>query len=450
MKIIYILSFLTVIMLASCSLLNSPPAKPGAPVIISGDSQVFVYWQPVAKADSYEVWYGTENNTEAAVKYGDDVEASNTFITGLVNGTGYYVWIKAKNTAGSSIFSDPGSGTPSAGASTSRVYVSGTGFYVNGSPIWMNGCNTPWDNWNDFGGVYDHSFWETHYGDLHDNKVNASRVWITCSGEVGIDIDAAGHVSGATAAHWNDLDDFFAIAQNNGIYIMATLISFDHFKNSYSTCQRWRNWLNSDTNIDSYIDNYLVPFVERYGGFTSLWSIDLVNEPDWATTSEGGTLSWDRFQTYWAKAAKAIHDNSQVLVTVGMGVIKYNSDTCAGAIGNKISDTALRAKLDDDAVYIDFYSPHYYPWMDSSWSIPMYVTPATYGLGTAKPAVIGECPVAGSTDHTLTQDYENAYTNNWRGVMPWTSNSVDAFGGIENLAPATNAFWTNHPDLVFP
>ncbi len=330
-----------------------------------------------------------------------------------------------------------------------RIYIQNGQFYVCGQRIWMCGANTPWDNWNDFGGSYDSAWWDSHYAQFNAYGLNSSRVWITCSGEVGINIDSTGYVSGATAKHWQDLDSFFQIAYNRGVYIKATLISFDHFKDSYSTYQRWRNWINSDANIDSYINNYLIPFLQRYGNNPALWCIDLTNEPDWATTDEGGVISWTRFQTFWAKAAVAIHANSEVLVTVGIGVIKYNSNTVGGAMGNKVSDAALQARVADSRARLDFYSPHWYSWMDPYWTILMYGTPASFGISD-KPCVVGECSAMGSTGHTLTQDYEAAFSNGWQGMMPWTSNGVDSNGGWSQVSPASNSFKNNHYSLVLP
>jgi hypothetical protein len=317
----------------------------------------------------------------------------------------------------------------------------------------MNGANTPWNNWNDFGGSYNATWWSDHFQQLHDAGVNSVRVWITCSGEVGINISDAGVVSGATDKHWTDLDSFFQIAQQKQIYIMATLISFDHFKNTYSTYNKWRNWINSDSNIDSYMTNYLIPFVNRYESNPYLWSIDLANEPDWIyENAEVGQIQWPRLQSYFARASRAIHENSPVLVTVGMGMPKYNSACANGCQGNMISDSALKAVVNDPDVYIDFYSSHYYPWQDPYFGgIPFSKSPAAYyGADPGKPSMIGETPGTGSTGSTLTQDYENAYLNGWQGVMPWTSNGVDGNGGFAQLSPATSAFRTNHPSLVFP
>ena len=141
-----------------------------------------------------------------------------------------------------------------------RISIDGNTFRVYGKEIFINGVNTPWDNWNDFGGNYDHNFWNAEFQKIRQAGGNASRIWITCNGDVGINISVAGLVTGATTAHWEDLDDMFALAQQHKVYIMATLISFDHTKNTYVKYQRWRNMLADTANVSSYVNSYVTPF----------------------------------------------------------------------------------------------------------------------------------------------------------------------------------------------
>ena len=330
------------------------------------------------------------------------------------------------------------------GASDARIRVSGHELNVCGRPIFMNGANTPWDRWDDFGGNYDATFWSEHYAELHDAGVNSSRVWITCSGTVGIDIAADGTVLGATPEHWEHLDSFFAIAQERQIYVMATLMSFDHFEDGAAS--RWRAWLASDAAIDSYVENYLIPFLERYGQSPYLWSIDLINEPDWVY--ERWDISFERLRAYFARGARAIHENSDVLVTVGMGSPKYNA-RCPGC-QQAISDAQLREAVNDPAVYLDFYSPHYYEWVGELWGNTLYDSPAGTSFPLDKPAMIGEFPARGTLGHTLTEDIEAAFSYGWQGTMPWTSNGVDENGGFAEVSVAASAFRNARPSLVFP
>jgi len=89
-----------------------PPDPQTMPVVIAGNGYLSVSWQAVIDADFYEVWAGTTNNTQSATKRGEDVSELSAIITGLNNGTSYYVWIKAKNNIGISGFSPFANGKP--------------------------------------------------------------------------------------------------------------------------------------------------------------------------------------------------------------------------------------------------------------------------------------------------------------------------------------------------
>ncbi len=330
-----------------------------------------------------------------------------------------------------------------------RITVVNGRFMVNGHRIWINGANTPWHHWNDFGGAFDEHWWDAQFAALRQNGINATRVWITCNGEVGILIDPRGAVSGATAAHWRDLDRLFQLAAKHRLYLMATLMSFDHFKDNHPNYPRWRKWIAQDGNIDSYVDHYLIPFLHRYGRSPWLWAIDLMNEPDWVYENrEDGRIPWERLQSYFARAARAIHEHSPVLVTVGLAMPKYNSDTGKNCLGNMVSDRALQALVPRPAARVDFYTTHYYDWNGKIWGHAVYLTPGAYHLPTDKPSLLGEMPAVGTAGHTITADYENALKNGWLGAMAWTSNGVDEFGSLTELGPATRAMRERHPALV--
>jgi hypothetical protein len=93
---------------------DTAPAAPAVPTVTAADSQLTVSWTAVSGATAYEVYYHTADNSGAAQKHGEDVTELSATITGLTNGTTYYVWIKAKNSAGTSAFSPSASGTPQA------------------------------------------------------------------------------------------------------------------------------------------------------------------------------------------------------------------------------------------------------------------------------------------------------------------------------------------------
>ncbi len=332
---------------------------------------------------------------------------------------------------------------------TARVTVDGTSFLVDGKELWINGVNTPWDKWNDFGSMYfNQLFWEDHFAKLEAAGVNASRIWINCNGMVGVLLNSDGSFKEVTAKHWKDLDTLFSIAKKHHIYIMATLLSFDHFKDSNSDYQNWRAMITSSNNIDSFVEGYVIPFVQRYDSCDYLWSVDLVNEPDWIyENKECGQIDWSDISNYFARATAGIHKNSDVLVTVGLGIIKYNSDKYEG---NMVSDEYLQSLTGDKYSYVDFYSTHYYYWQKQWFGFPFDTSPDSFGLDGTKPALIGETASLDESGRTITDRYESAYNNGWKGVMAWTSNGVDACGKFEDVEPAVTQMQELIPDLIHP
>lgn len=90
------------------------PVAPGAPIVTGSDSQLSLAWTAVDGATAYEVWYSETDNSTSATEFTGDADSTDLscVITGLENGTEYYIWLKAKSTAGTSGFGEVASGTP--------------------------------------------------------------------------------------------------------------------------------------------------------------------------------------------------------------------------------------------------------------------------------------------------------------------------------------------------
>jgi uncharacterized delta-60 repeat protein len=94
---------------------KSVPEAPSTPVLVAADKQITASWNAVSSAVVYEVWYGSTNSSVSSVKFAEPNDSDTTCVlTGLTNGIEYYIWIKAKNSAGTSSFSSSSSATPSA------------------------------------------------------------------------------------------------------------------------------------------------------------------------------------------------------------------------------------------------------------------------------------------------------------------------------------------------
>jgi hypothetical protein len=83
---------------------TSRPAAPLKPTLVSGDARITASWSMVKQAKSYILYYSTTNNITDANQYPDEIDrAVGTLsgrISGLINNSTYYVWVRAKNDAG--------------------------------------------------------------------------------------------------------------------------------------------------------------------------------------------------------------------------------------------------------------------------------------------------------------------------------------------------------------
>lgn len=332
---------------------------------------------------------------------------------------------------------------------SAKVTIADGHFQVGGKPIWFCGTNTPWDNWDDFGGNFDASFWDEHFAALHDAGINSSRVWILCSGDRGIQFDENGSVTGMTDQFWNDVDQLMSIAAKHKIYIMATMMSFDCCKDGNRNNKKFRAMVQDEALMDSYVQNYIIPFAKRYDSNDYLYSIDLCNEPDWIhENKECGKIDWKPLVTFFGKCAQGIHQNSDILVTTGIGYIPNNSDTRGT---NVMSDQLLEYYAGADS-YMDFYSVHFYDWMIEWHGVPFNVSPEEYGLLTSKPNVLGEVSAKGSEAEgvDLVQAAQLVYDNGWDGIYPWTSTGTDTNGGFEEVTAYSKNMLSQIEDLIFP
>ncbi len=333
------------------------------------------------------------------------------------------------------------------------ITLKGNQFFVDSvHRIWLNGVNTPWNHWNDFGGNFDRDWWNNHFQTLKSHGINCSRIWFSCDGKGAVNTDSSG-VTGVSGTFFKDCDSLFAIAARNGIYIVATMMSFDHCKDRNANYLNWRRVITEKEASQTFIDNYLLPFANRYKSVPWLFAIDLCNEPEWISeNAEDGKLPVVDLQRFFGMCAAAVHKNSRIPVTIGSACIKWNSDI-PGCVGNYWKNSALQSAWTDPEAFLDFYCIHYYSWVHRWFSSPFEKSPADYGIND-RPVIIEESPARDEglkeIPVTLVQAYEAALKNGYQGNLPWTSNGVDRNGNINTLGRATLEFSNNHPDLVHP
>ena len=92
----------------------SVPGKVGLPSVTAGNGSLTVSWSPPADGGSviagYEIWYRPSVSSGSYTQL--RTAAASITISGLTNGTGYTVFVRAQNAEGSGEWSDATSGTP--------------------------------------------------------------------------------------------------------------------------------------------------------------------------------------------------------------------------------------------------------------------------------------------------------------------------------------------------
>jgi hypothetical protein len=175
--------------------------------------------------------------------------------------------------------------------------------------------------------------------------------------------------------------------------------------------------------------------------------------------ADNGQIEWERLQYFVARVAAAVHENSEVLVTLGSAAVKWNSN-CSGCEGNFWSDGNLQEQIDSPGAFLDFYSPHFYGWV-VRWfgNFALDRSPESYGIGD-RPCMVGENPATGVFEQNssgvdmlavpMEEAFLKAYEMGWKGLMVWTSNGVDNLGTLEDCEDGLLNFFQEFPELVNP
>lgn len=352
-------------------------------------------------------------------------------------------------------------------SSSPTVTISGNKFYAYGKQIFFNGINTAWQWNNDYrldflGRNYNHQWWQEEFSRYEQNNINLARIWVHGGGNTSPSLNGDGLVTGATSQFWTDMDKLVALSRERQIYIMPTFWSFDMVINNYNAI-RWsqfRQIINDENKTKWYCEYFLVPFVKRYNDEPYVMGYDICNEIEhmWRDAS-CGNLSRDNVIRFIAICASYIHKHTNKPVTSGsMWIIcnsnKYNSWTWADTYaGNNYSEASLRARYNDLDAFLDFYSPHWYQWQSSGAFFNKTI--GEWMDDGYKAVVIGETPGYNVNESgwnmTLANAYLNAYWNGYSGVCAWKSPwENDGYGTFAGITPATNNFYQNYPQIVYP
>lgn len=323
----------------------------------------------------------------------------------------------------------------------------------------LNGTNIPWNAFGwDFG---EHDVWgvgykaekfEKIFTDLEAHGVNCARVWVHCDGRANPEFDDNGFVTGFDDTFFDHLDNLFEKAHKHNVLLILCLWSFDMTKDERKSSGRYAglhaDLIRNSAKTCSYVDNALIPMVKRYKDQCNLLAWEIINEPEWSmnlpnTGTTFQTVTAKEMQQFIGACASAIHQHSNKMVTVGAASLKWNCDEVGK---NYWSDEALAsAGVDVSTGYLDFYSVHYYKWMDKDGASP-YAKVAT-DMKLNKPLLIGEVP-PNSLTFSKEQQLRIALNNKYVGVLFWSYVGDDKYANWSQYCEAHKTFHAEQANRI--
>ncbi len=300
---------------------------------------------------------------------------------------------------------------------------------INGIPTFIRGANLAWLDGNygtDIGVNPEHPTWGVHYNSSHMNQymadmkkmgVNVLRMWLFESDQ-GLVFSGGGNVGnvvGLDSTFLANLDNIVYLAGQNGLHMYFTLLNDPMGDNQL-------NIITNSTSRADYINNALIPLVERYKGNPNIFAFDIENECESQVTGNTGNYTnngtdWATMRSFIAACANAIHSADPGRLCTSTSGWHSWSNLQAGLFSG---------------LGLDFYDCHVYA--DSGY------LPAASSLNLDKPVIIGEFGQSSTTRNDTTQNsatynfVNNAINNGYAGCAIWNyeyPGSTDYLGMLE-------------------
>lgn len=343
-----------------------------------------------------------------------------------------------------------------------------------GQDLFLSGINVAWINYgNDLTG-FDKQKWTTLCEEVSEAGGNSLRWWIHVDGRSTPTYDPTTLlVTGMPESALNNLELALDIAAEHGLVVSLCLWAHGMLaytdsgdqSSAVGNARRAKNKkiLTEEEGTMAYINNALIPMVNKVKNHTAILCWEIFNEPegmtDVANWSEYEHIDISYIQKFVNLCAGAIHradPNAKV---------SNGSWAAPALIGNKdgnnyYTNEKLIAQGGDEDGYLDFYMFHYYPTNHGKAYSPFHQTFEYFeGYGVDKKLIIGEFPARGilksagwllpntaqkTTEQAMLWLYQNGYSGGWG----WTYSNHDGNGGLDDMKDAMAKLKTMYPEHI--
>jgi hypothetical protein len=307
------------------------------------------------------------------------------------------------------------------------VTVDSNGFFLNGKEWFMVGGNfrgleygqsfgvTDWFVWGN--GVSRHpNFVKANFDNFRRAGAKVIRVELLADGRAMFDRE--GHVTGYNDRFHQDVETFLEIAYEEGIKVEFTLADFliaGKAENVSGVWLRGRSAIITNETLETeYINQFLIPFLEEFGGHPALIGFDVMNEPEWILSQNDGG-DWEHADNETKADDNVPIEPWRNFIDDCISAIRTYAPGKLVTVGVSINFMALVEDFNTD-----YFAFHYYP---SMGNLSDYVPKIPIG----KPWSLEEYP----THNTSVRISE---------YLDFTLNSGGAGALLWNLSPAIDDF----------
>ncbi|MCR9252105.1 MAG: discoidin domain-containing protein [bacterium] len=303
--------------------------------------------------------------------------------------------------------------------------------------LFSSGMNIAWhryasdlENYDDDAMLYFTAVMDSISG----NHGNSLRWWLHTNGANTPIVNNDGYVEGIDFESIQNMKHVMDLAFDKNISLSMCLWSFDMLQaNQGQDPAVMKKLLEDSANVQSYVDNALIPILELLGDHPAVLTWEIFNEPEGMTNqfgwTSGGKVSMFEVQRFVNMCAGAIHRNvPDALVSNGSWSFKALTDKNGNK--NYYSDAELIEAGGDPDGTLDFYQVHYYPEHFGNDLSPFH-RPAEY-WELDKPILIGEFPAdtighQANPGYSIEDAYEIAVEYGYAGIMSWSWSSTGSF-----------------------
>ena len=253
----------------------------------------------------------------------------------------------------------------------SRIAAKPDGFYVDGKRVFLVG-----GNWRviEYGQNFGTSAWfpDGNGVSKHPGYVRARLETFRRAGirlvRVGLlddgrsVLDKQGAVTGFNETFRNDVATLLDLAAEHDVKVELVLVDFHIAGKGAMVGGVWLRGrpqvLEDPPTRARFLSQFLEPFLKSFGRHKALFSIDVINEPEWIV-SETDAGGWE-----------AVRDASRAARPVPGDQLREFINQCADRVHRMAPGVLVTAGVSrvhlglvSELAALDYLAPHYYPWM---------------------------------------------------------------------------------------